>query len=53
MILQCLNGMHVKYGLGKLNCVPYGRGQRSERCSTYGNVVSALNIFSHILKHLL
>lgn len=33
--------------------VPYGREQRNKYSITYGNVISALSGFGHILKHLL
>lgn len=52
-IPQCLNGLHIKYGPVKLICVPYGKQQRNKYSITYGNAISALSGFGHILKHLL
>lgn len=42
IIIQFLNGVHIKYGLGKFSCVPYGREQRNKYCVTYRNVITAL-----------
>lgn len=62
MVLKNLGGTHdtpvfkqchIKYGPGKLICVPYGKQQRNKYSITYGNAISALSGFGHILKHLL